>query len=143
MKNVNFISLFLLIILVSSFSLGCKKKENNTPTLTKQELFSGKTSKNWQIQKLYINDTMYNLSPAALQYTITYNSDSTYMDSDANGGTYVIENNGTRLVETLTKGGIGKFTYDIETLNESSLIMRLVDDGSGKNPNAQYHYRAK
>ena len=143
MKRVNSIILFALITIPSFFSLGCKKKENNTPTLTKQELFSGKTSKNWQIQKLYINDTMYNLSPAALQYTITYNSDSTYMDSDANGGTYVIENNGTRLVETLTKGGIGKFTYDIETLNESSLIMRLVDDGSGKNPNAQYHYRAK
>jgi hypothetical protein len=135
--------LFALITIPAFFSQGCKKKEDTAPTSTKQDLFSGKTSKTWQIQKLYINDTMYNLSPAALQYTITYNSDSTYEDSDANGGTYLLENNGTKLIETLTKGGIGKFTYDIETLNESSLIMRLVDDGSGKNPNAQYHYRAK
>lgn len=143
MKNVNGIKLLSLIVLVSGLSLGCKKKENNTPTPTKQELFSGKTSKTWQIQKLYINDTLYNLNSAELQYTVTYKSDSTYVDSDGMGGTYEISNNGSKLVETLKKGGSGKFTYNIETLSESSLVMRLVDDGSGKNPNTQYNYRAK
>lgn len=131
------------ITLVGTALFACKKKDNDTPIPTKQELFSGKTSKTWQIQKLYINDTLYGLSPQELQYTVTYNSDSTYVDSDGMGGKYLMDNAGTKLIETLTIGGSGKFTYNIETLNEASLIMRLVDDGSGKNPNTQYHYRAK
>jgi hypothetical protein len=131
------------ITLVGTVLFACKKKDNDTPTPTKQELFSGKTSKTWQIQKLYINDTLYGLSSQELQYTVTYNSDSTYVDSEGMGGKYLMDNAGTKLIETLTIGGSGKFTYNIETLNEASLIMRLVDDGSGKNPNMQYHYRAK
>jgi hypothetical protein len=58
------------------------------------------------------------------------------------GGKYLMDINGTKLIETLTLGGSGKFTYNIETLNASTLIMRLIDNGQS-NPNIQYHYRAK
>ncbi|MBM3921442.1 MAG: hypothetical protein FJ347_09515 [Sphingomonadales bacterium] len=143
MKQKNFMRVLLFTALAASFFIGCKKKTDDPPAPTKQELFSGKTSKTWQIQKLYMNDTLYVLSPQELQYTITYKADSTYMDSDGMGGKYLMDIAGAKLIETLTTGGTGKFTYNIETLNESILIMRLVDDGSGINPNTQYHYRAK
>lgn len=135
--------LFLFAALICSFFIGCKKKPIDPPSLTKQELISGKTSKTWQIQKLYFNGTLYALSPQELQYTITYKADSTYVDSDGMGGKYLMDNAGEKLIETLTTAGNGKFTYKIETLNESSLILLLVDDGFGKNPNTQYHYLAK
>lgn len=143
MYKDNFGNTLVVIVIATTFFGACKKKTENPPALTKQELFSGKTFKTWQIQKLYINDTLYMLSPQELQYTVTYKADSTYIDSDGMGGKYLMDNGGTKLIETLTIGGTGKFTYNIETLNESSLIMRMIDDGSGKNPNVQYHYRAK
>lgn len=143
MYKTYFVKTLPILVIAATFFGACKKQTKNPPALTKQDLFSGKTTKTWQIQKLYIKDTLYMLSPQELLYTVTYKADSSYIDSDGMGGKYLMDNGGTKLIENLTIGGTGKFTYNIETLNESSLIMRLVDDGSGKNPNAQYHYRAK
>lgn len=142
MQISNICKLLYFLMLGTFLIFSCKNEASNQPEPDKMELLSSTTSKTWQIEKLYINDTMYVLSPIEKQYTVTYNADSTYVDSDGMGGKYLMDINGTKLIETLTLGGSGKFTYNIETLNASTLIMRLIDNGQS-NPNIQYHYRAK
>ena len=99
-------------------------------------------SKTWKLEKMYVRDTLYTLSEQELTYTVTYKSDNTFVDSDGMGGTYQFDEGANKIIETITIGGTGKFTYNIEALSEGTLVLRLIDNGSG-NPNVQIHYRAK
>jgi hypothetical protein len=138
MKKATVILCVAMAMLLSTYA--CKKK--STPTPAPMELLVSGGQKIWQIEKLFINDTLYNLTPEQLAYTKTYKSDSTFADSDGISGKYVLTKNGTELQETLISGGSGKLIYTVETLNNSSLVIRLINNGTSS-LNNQFHFRAK
>jgi hypothetical protein len=135
---------FISVLLVLSFVTfsSCKKKDKPAPTPSTIEMLTSNGSKTWQIEKLYINDTLFSLNAEQLKYTRTYKSDSTFFDSDGIGGKYVLIENGGKLIETLTTGGSGILTYKVESLTTGNLVLRLTGDGTNI-LNNQFHFRAK
>lgn len=98
--------------------------------------------KTWRIDKLVMNDTVFPLTVQGLNYIVTYKNDSTYIDSDGMSGRFELQNDGSLLVETLKIGGKGNFIYNLELLNNSSLILKVVSD-SVENINIRYFYHAR
>ena len=99
-------------------------------------------AKSWGIEKLSVNDTLIELDADQLKYTKTYRRDSTFQDSDGLQGRWLLSNNNTTLTETVQLGGQGTWTYKVETLNETSLRIRLISDGTDTY-NTLYEFRAK
>jgi hypothetical protein len=124
-----------VLLLIVMCSISCKPDQQPT---SKFQLLC----KTWQIEKLVINDTVFPLTAQDLNYTVTYQNDSTYKDSDGMAGRFELQNDGAFLVETLQIGGNGKFKYNVETLNNSNLSLKVVSD-SVKNINIRYFYHAK
>jgi hypothetical protein len=135
-------SYLLLICLLGSGVFAACNKDGKSTDLTRAEMLRSGGSKTWQLEKMYVRDTLYTLSEQELTYTVTYKSDNTFVDSDGMGGTYQFDEGANKITETITIGGTGKFTYNVEALSEGNLVLRLIDNGSG-NPNVQIHYRAK
>ncbi len=125
----------IFAILLSNTISSCKPDEK---PVSKFELLC----KTWQIEKLIINDTALQLTDQELNYTVTYKSDSTYLDSDGLSGRFELKNDGALLIETLNIGGNGKFQYSVESLNNSNLSLKVLSD-SVKNINIRYLYHAK
>ena len=121
----------------------CCRKEQNFTNPTSFEILTSNGSKTWKIEKLLINDTIFNLNVDQLKYTKTYFNDSNFLSSDGISGKFIINNSGKILQEKITLGGTGLFKYNIEYLNSEKLIIRLVDDGSTKPVNYLYYYNAK
>ena len=118
------------------------KEEVKPETPSKLEFLATKSSKTWQIQKLYINDTLYNLTPEQLAYTKTFKVDSSYVDSDGISGKYMFNSAAMELKENVLVGGSGTLTYKVETLDASTLVLRLTNDGTSSLNNV-FHFRAK
>jgi hypothetical protein len=141
MKHKLTVLLFLSITLLSINS--CKKNTDNpTPTPTPSEILNAGSSKTWQIEKIYINDTLLALTPEQLNYTKTYKSDSSFFDSDAISGKYKLTNDGKKLEESLIIGGSGTSYYDVEVLTASQLVLKLTSDGTNTYNN-KFYFRAK
>ena len=138
MKKAVIILGVAISILLTTFA--CKKK--STPISTPAELLASNSQKSWQIEKLYINDTLYALTNEQKSYSKTYSRDSSFIDSDGIGGRYVLNSAGNIIKETVLSGGTGTLTYTVETLNNNTLILRLISDGTSS-LNNQFHFRAK
>ena len=134
-------SYLLLICLLGSGVFAACKKDGKSSDLTRAEMLRSDGSKTWQLEKMYVSDTLYTLSEEELAFNITYKSDNTFVDSDGMGGTYQFDEGANKIIETITTGGTGKLIYNVEALSAGNLVLRLIDDGSG-NPNVQIHYRA-
>lgn len=106
------------------------------------ELFAGASLKVWGIEKLYVNDTIIQLTSEQLRYTKTYKRDNSYADSDGMQGTWLLDAGGATLREDISIGGQGSLTYKIESLTESSMRLRLISD-AGQTLNTLYHFSAK
>jgi hypothetical protein len=140
-KNVErIVFLFSFMILFGLNS--CKKKDPAPTPPTAAELAAGIDQKTWGIEKLSVNDTLIALDADQLKYTKTYRRDSTFQDSDGLQGRWLLSNNNTTLTETALQGGQGTWTYKVETLNEASLRIRLISDGTDTY-NTLYEFRAK
>jgi hypothetical protein len=120
----------------------CKKKSEDTPTPSAAELLTSTSAKTWQIEKIYINDTLLAMTPEMLNYTKTYKSDSSFFDSDAISGKYMLTNDGKKLEESLIIGGSGTSYYDVEVLTASQLVLKLTSDGTNTYNN-KFYFRAK
>lgn len=120
----------------------CKKKSEDTPTPSAAELLTSTSAKTWQIEKLYINDTLVELTPEQLMFTKTYKSDSTFFDSDGIAGKYKLLGNNKKLEENITTGGMGTLYYDVEVLTAAQLVLKLTGDGMSTY-NTKLYYRAK
>jgi hypothetical protein len=137
----------VLVLTVALFSISflnsCKKNTDNpAPTPTHSEILNAGSSKTWQIEKIYINDTLLTLTPEQLNYTKTYKSDSSFFDSDAISGKYKLTNDGKKLEENLIIGGSGTSYYDVEVLTASQLVLKLTSDGANTFNN-KFYFRAK
>jgi hypothetical protein len=125
------------------FFNSCKKNSDNpTSTPTHSEILNAGSSKTWQIEKIYINDTLLALTPEQLNYTKTYKSDSAFFDSDGISGKYRLINEGKKLEESLILGGTGTSYYDVEVLTASQLVLKLTSDGANTFNN-KFYFRAK
>jgi hypothetical protein len=131
----------LSISLLSLTSCGKDKDPDPIPP-SAAELMAGNSSKIWGIEKLYINDTLIALDADQLRYTKTYKRDSTYVDSDGLSGRWNLSNNNVNLTEIVEQGGQGTLKYQVETLNASTLRLRLINDGTNI-LNTLYELRAK
>jgi hypothetical protein len=134
--------LIVIFLLNTCVFFACNREPGKVGDLTKTQMLRDNDSKTWQLVKMYVRDTLYELSEQELLYTVTYKSDNTFVDSDGMFGTYQYDEVSNKITETLTTGGTGKFTYKVESLSAFNLVLRLIDNGSG-NPNIQYHYNAK
>jgi hypothetical protein len=103
---------------------------------------AGTSNKQWNITKLYINDTLFPLTEEQLLYTKTYKRDSTFEDTDGIRGKYSISSDGKYLNETETIGGSGTSTYNIINLNSSNLEYRLIYNGTDS-LNTRFIFNAK
>ena len=141
-------NVLFLPLLACLFSIGsCGKSNEPEPailTIVEQMAGTGNSSnaKSWGIEKLSVNDTLIALDADQLKYTKTYRRDSTFQDSDGLQGRWLLSNNNTTLTETVQLGGQGTWTYKVETLNETSLRIRLISDGTDTY-NTLYEFRAK
>jgi hypothetical protein len=132
------VALFFIPILNS-----CKKDSDNpTSTPTGSEILNAGSKKTWQIENIYINDTLLALTPEQLNYTKTYKSDSAFFDSDGILGKYKLTNDGKKMEENLIIGGSGTLYYDIEILTASQLVLKLTSDGTNTYNN-KFYFRAK
>jgi hypothetical protein len=130
-------------VLCSMFTLpSCGGDEPEPQPKSKLEQFSGTALKVWGIEKLYVNDTLIQLTAQQLLYSKTYKRDSSFVDSDGLQGTWNLDANGATLKENITLGGTGTLTYKVETLTESNLHLRLIGDGT-QTLNTLYQFRAK
>jgi len=141
-QSAVWMSFYLLSSSLLSLS-SCGKDKDPEPTIpTAIELMAGSNSKTWGIEKLYINDTLIALDADQLRYTKTYRRDSTYVDSDGLSGRWNLSNNNVNLTEIVEQGGQGTLKYQVETLNASTLRLRLINDGTNI-LNTLYELRAK
>jgi hypothetical protein len=132
MKNIQRLQWITLLVLLLSIFTACKKNNNNDPQASKFELLTAKGAKTWQIEQLSVNDTLIALTPQQLQYTRTYKSDSTFVDSDGISGKYRFLNGDIMLYENILLGGAGARYYNILSISDSKLVMRLYSDGTNK-----------
>jgi len=137
---------YMVIVAAVAGILAATSCEKETPEKpkepTKTELLSTAGGKTWQIQKLYINDTLYTLTPEQFLYTKTFKTDSSYYDSDGISGKYNFNTTAMELKETVLMGGSGTLTYTVETLDASTLVLKLTSDGTN-NLNTKFHFSAK
>jgi hypothetical protein len=143
-KTIIYQRLFITIILITiilAFN-SCRDDEPEPQPKSQVELFAGSSSKTWGIEELYVNDTMIELSADQLLYTKTYKRDNSFVDNDGFQGTWLLDIGGSTLREDITIGGTGSLTYKIEALTESSLHLRLTNDGT-QTLNTLYQFRAK
>jgi hypothetical protein len=136
------VSIWFFLPIAFLFLNSCKKKSEKTVNPTSAELLNSNNLKKWQIDKIYLNDTLISLTTEQLNYTRTYKADSTFYDSDGMSGRYILNSAGNVLKETILSGGSGTLTYTIETLNKSQLVLRLISDGNSS-LNNQFHFYAK
>ena len=141
-QSAVFGAFFVLSISLLSLTSCGKDKDPEPVTPTAIELMAGSNSKTWGIEKLYVNDTLIALNADQLRYTKTYKRDSTYTDSDGLSGRWNLSNNNVNLTEIVEQGGQGTLKYQVETLNASTLRLRLINDGTNI-LNTLYEFRAK
>jgi hypothetical protein len=138
--------IFAMSIILIATIYSCKKTDDTVPTtntpVSKIELLAGTSNKQWNITKLYINDTLFPLTEEQLLYTKTYKRDSTFEDTDGIRGKYSISSDGKYLNETETIGGSGTSTYNIINLNSSNLEYRLIYNGTDS-LNTRFIFNAK
>ena len=132
------------VLSTSLLSLASCGKDNDPDPMPPSavEIMAASGSKTWGIEKLYVNDTLIALDADQLRYTKTYKRDSTYVDSDGLSGRWNLSNNNVNLTEIVEQGGQGTLKYQVETLNASTLRLRLINDGTNI-LNTLYEFRAK
>ena len=134
--------IILCVIVLSLALFSCKGKDKNGPAASRFDVLTSKGSKTWQIEQLYVNDTLIPLTPQQLQYTRTYKTDSSFVDSDGISGKYRFINGDVMLYENILLGGAGARYYNILSINDSKLVMRLYSDGTNK-LNTTFYFHAQ
>ncbi len=111
------IAIFLLISISA-----CKKK--NSPEInisTYKQILSSGSVKTWTLNKLFINGTESTLTPGQARFTKTYKADNTWIDSDGQSGTYVIESIQKITEKTLNPPQTENIEYKILIIENTKL----------------------
>jgi len=106
------------------------------------ELFAGASLKVWGIEKLYVNDTIIQLTSEQLRYTKTYKRDNSYADSDGMQGTWLLDAGGATLRDDSSIGGQASRTSRRKPLTQSTMRLTLIS-GAARTLPTIYHFSAK